>query len=352
MPSLHPLAPNEKNERYFSMIRRTILSLAFGLLAGCAQSVSKAPQSTIRLLQKNTIAANPLDFQNGQVRPRYLWKIGPATMIRVPLDISLGIPSIDGQINGQDTRLILDTGNAFPVLLDASSAAAIGMPTIRGGALKGTGIGGNVDVLLTQYDSISILNRNILGRGLAGVFLHSYSKTFAGLTIDEIQLNLLGLPLLEQFSSVTIDAPRNEVIFAYKRSFTPPEKAASFPFTIKDGRMWVKIKIGTQELTAFLDTGCGSGLRLSKAAMDALPKSALTSSRLRKRRAMGVGGVEQEYVGVLREATLGSVRITPLEFDIGTGSPDMLLGWLPFKQSRITIDFERKKVWVESSETN
>jgi len=67
---------------------------------------------------------------------------------------------------------------------------------------------------------------------------------------------------------------------------------------------------------------------------------------------MGVGGVEQEYVGVLREASLGSVRITPLEFDISAGSAEMLLGWLPFKQSRMTIDFERKKVWVEPSKTN
>lgn len=331
------------------MMCRTMLCLAFCLLSGCAQSVGKAPRGTIRLLQKNTIAANPLDFHRGQVRPRYLWKMAPGTIIRAPLDLSLGIPSIHGHINGQDTRLILDTGNAFPVLLDASSAAGIGMPTIRGGALKGTGIGGHVDVLLTQYESISIFNHPVLGRGIAGVFLHSYRKTFAGLTVNEMQLNLLGLPLLEQFSSVTIDGPRDEVILAYKHSFKPSNQAASFPFKIHDGRMWVDIKIGAQNLTAFFDTGCGSGLRLSKAVLDALPKSLLTSPHLRKRKAMGVGGVEQEHVGVLREATIGNVRMTPLEFDMSAGSTDILLGWLPFKQSRITLDFEKKKVWVEPS---
>lgn len=331
------------------MTRSSLLLLITCLLTGCAHSVDKAPRSTISLLRNNTVAADPLDFEKGQVRPRYVWKIAPGTIIRAPMDTSLGIPSIDGRIDGRDTRLILDTGNAFPILLDATSAAAIGLPTIRGGALKGTGIGGNVDVLLAQYKSVSLQNHNILGRGVAGVFLHSYRTTFAGMTVNELQLNLLGLPLLEQFSSLTIDGPGNEVVLAYKRSFIPPRAAASFPFSIQDGRLWVKIKIGTQSVKAFFDTGCGSGLRLSRSALETLPETALTSTRLRKRKAMGVGGVEQEHVGVLQEAEIGSVRMIPLEFDTSAASRDNLLGWLPFKQSRITIDFEKKKVWVEPS---
>jgi hypothetical protein len=113
--------------------------------------------------------------------------------------------------------------------------------------------------------------------------------------------------------------------------------------------MWVTVNIGKQTLKVFFDTGCGSGLRISRSALDALPKNALNSARLRKRRAMGVGGIEQEHVGDLREAKLGSVRITPLEFDTSASSDEMLLGWLPFKQSRITLDFEKKTVWVEPS---
>lgn len=334
------------------MIPRLLCVFLLALLPGCVQSVDRAPRSTVTLLRNNTVAADPLDFDKGQVRPRYQWQLKPGTIIRAPLDTSLGIPSIQGQIDGQETRLILDTGNAFPMLLDASSAADIGMPTIRGAALKGTGIGGNVDVLLAQYRSLKILNQNVLGRGVAGVFLHSYRTTFAGMTINEMQLNLLGLPLLEQFSSLTVDGPRNEVVLAYKRSFQSPTGAASFPFTIEEGRMWVKIKVGSQTVRAFFDTGCGSGLRLSAAALDAIPKTAFTSPRLRKRRAMGVGGIEHEQVGVLREAELGTLRMVPLEFDTSPGSSDMLLGWLPFKQTRMTIDFEKKKVWVEPIKTD
>jgi hypothetical protein len=329
------------------MIRCFILCLCVLLLVtGCAQSVDRAPRGTITLLKNNTVAADPLDFEKGQVRPRYQWQIKPGTIIRASFDTALGIPSVEGQIDGQSTRLILDTGNAFPVLLDASSAASIGIPTVRSSALKGTGIGGNVDVLLAQYRSLKINEQPILGRGLAGVFLHSYRKTFAGVTVNEMKLNLLGLPLLQQFSSITIDGPQNSLVLAYKRPFTPARGSASFPFTIQDGRMWVKIKVDQQSISAFFDTGCGSGLRLSAQALAKIPKTALVSTTLRKRKAMGVGGVEQEQVGVLKQAQLGSIRMIPLEFDTSANSSDILLGWLPFKQSRMTIDFERRTVWI------
>ncbi len=331
------------------MIRRALLLFALLLLGGCAQSVNRASRTTLASLQQNAVPADPADFEKGALKVRYRWQIPPGTILKGPLNATLGIPSIPGRINGHPTTLILDTGNAFPVLLDANSASAVQMQTIRGGALKGTGIGGNVDVLLARYDSLGFGSHAVLGQGVGGVFLHSYCNTFAGVTLSEMQLNLLGLPFLEQFSSLTIDAPRNEVIFAYKRPFQPPPNAASFPFTIEEGRIWIQIKVGTQTVRAFFDTGCGSGLRLTASALASVPKSAIASPRLRKRNAMGVGGVEQEHVGVLHEATLGTLRVAPLEFDTSAASKDVLLGWLPFRQSRMTIDFEKRKVWVEAT---
>lgn len=331
------------------MFKRKALPLLLTLLTGCAQSVDRASNNTISRLQQAPVAADPADFVNGQIQLRYRWQITPGTVLRVPMTTSLGIPSVPARINDDEVSVILDTGNAFPILLDADSAADISLPTIQGAKAKGTGIGGHVDVLLARYNSIALDNRRVLGKGVAGIFLHSYKTTFAGITVKEIPLNLLGLPLLEQFSSVTIDAPGEEVIFSYKRPFPPPLGAASFPFTLEDGRMWVKLEIEGQFVRAFLDTGCGSGLRLPEKTLKQLPGSALKSPYLRKRKAMGVGGVEQERVGILREAILGNLRLTPLEFDTSTGGSDTLLGWLPFRKNRITLDFERRKVWVERS---
>ena len=329
------------------MMRRKVLFLLLTLLTGCAQSVDRASRNTISRLQQSPVPADPADFANGQLQLRYRWQISPGAVFRVPMTTALGIPSIPAKINGAEVSVILDTGNAFPILLDAASAADLSLPTIQGAKAKGTGIGGNVDVLLARYDSIGLANQRILGKGVAGIFLHSYRTTFAGVTVKEIPLNLLGLPLLEQFSSVTIDAPREEVIFSYKRAYQPPTGASSFPFTIEEGRMWVSLQVGGQSVRAFLDTGCGSGLRLPEKTLKQLPEGALKSPFLRKRKAMGVGGVEQERVGILREAILGNLRLTPLEFDTSAGGSDTLLGWLPFRKNRITIDFDRRKVWVE-----
>lgn len=331
------------------MIQRKALLLLLPLLAGCAQSVERASHNTISRLQRAPTAADPSDFVNGQIQLRYRWQITPGTVLRVPMTTSLGIPSVPAKINNDEVSVILDTGNAFPILLDAESAAAISLQTIQGAKAKGTGIGGNVDVLLAHYDSIALANQRVLSKGVAGIFLHSYKTTFAGITVKEIPLNLLGLPLLEQFSSVTIDAPGEEVIFSYKRSFPPPPRAASFPFTIEDGRMWVKLQVDGHFVRAFLDTGCGSGLRLPEKTLQQLPERALKSPYLRTRKAMGVGGVEKEQVGILKEAILGNLRLTPLEFDTSAGGSDTLLGWLPFRKNRITLDFERRKVWVERS---
>lgn len=329
------------------MSARAVFLPALLLLVGCAQNVNPASRSTIAKLQRSSVLADPKEFPNGQIQLQYQWRLRPGSLVRVPLQTPLGIPEVSGQLNGNQLPLILDTGNAFPVLLDASSALDVELPSIRGASAKGTGIGGNVEVMLARYESLHLEDRPVLGRGMAGVFLHTYRKTFAGFTTEEIPLNLLGLPLLQQFSSVTIDAPKKEVTFAYKRPFQPPANAASFPFTIVDGRMWVTLKVGAQTVRAFFDTGCGSGLRIPQLILDTIPQTWVTTPHLLKRKAMGVGGIEVEHVGLLKEARLGSLRISPLEFDTSAGSNDALLGWGPFRRHRITLDFEQKKVWVE-----
>jgi hypothetical protein len=335
-----------------TVVRRIAIGVVPLLLSACAQDVGKAPRATVARLQRNTVPADPENFPNGQLRLRYRWKLPPGCMLRLPMNTDLGIPAISGAVNGGPIPLILDTGNAFPLLLDASSAGELEIPVVKGARARGTGIGGNVDVLMARYHSVDLGGRPALGDGVAGVFLHSYRKTFAGVTVSETPLNLLGLPLLEQFSFVALDAPAEEIRLGYKRANHPPANAVGIPFTISDGRMWLVLRIAGTEVRAFFDSGCGSGLRLPEAVVKKLPKAALKSQLLRKRKAMGVGGVETEQVGQLHGAYLGQVRIEPLEFDTSPGTTEALLGWAPFKKNRITIDFIRRKIWVEPQTGN
>lgn len=327
--------------------RLVTLLLPSLLFSACAQHVGKAPSATVARLQENAVPADKENFPDGQLRLRYRWKLPPGCMLRLPMTSELGIPAISGAVNGRAVPLILDTGNAFPLLLDASSAEELGIPTVKGARAKGTGIGGNVDVLMARYDSVELGGRPVLGTGVAGIFLHSYRKTFAGVTVSETPLNLVGLPLLEQFSFVTVDAPAEEVRLGFKRAYHPPSNAVGVPFTVAAGRMWLVLRIAGKEVRAFFDSGCGSGLRLPGSVVKKLPATAFKSEPLRKRKAMGVGGVEVEQVGQLSEAQLGQVRIEPLEFDTSPGTTEALIGWAPFKNNRITIDFTQRTLWVE-----
>ena len=329
------------------MIWRLVLLFLPLLWSACAQNVGRAPNATVARLQSHSVPADPENFPNGQLRLRYRWKLPPGTMLRLPMSTELGIPCVEGAVNGHAVPLILDTGNAFPLLLDASSAGELGIPTVKGARAQGTGIGGNVDVLMARYDSVDLGGKPVLAQGVTGVFLHSYRTTFAGVTVSETPLNLVGLPLLEQFSFVTIDGPAEEVRLGYKRPYQPAPRAVGVPFTISEGRMWLVLNISGKQVRAFFDSGCGSGLRLPAAVVKGLPAAALKSQQLRKRRAMGVGGVEIEQVGLLYGAQLGQVRIEPLEFDTSPGSTEALLGWAPFKKNRITLDFTRRTLWVE-----
>ena len=320
------------------------------LLCSCAENVSRVPHGIIAKLQRHSIPADPADFPKGELRLRYQWKLHPGTVIHTPMSTELGIPSIKGSVNGMEVPLILDTGNAFPILFDAASAADIQIPSIQGAKAKGAGIGGTVDVMMARYESIHLGGHPVLGAGIAGVFLHSYRTTFAGMTVEDKPLNLLGLPLLGQFSFLSIDAPRQKVSLAYKRPFTPPHGAVYFPFSITDGRIWVVVKIEDKEVRAFFDSGCGSSLRIPPDILKTIPKSAFVSENLQKRRAMGVGGIEIERVGKFKRAQVGNVRFEPLEFDTSPGSNEALIGWGPFSKHRITIDFVEHKIWVEPTQ--
>ena len=342
---------------YFARTRRLnslglanlLLSIGIAsLVCSCAKSVSPASPSSVRKLQQHTSVPTSREVSAaGKLILQYPWRLTPGTELSLPLKSPLGVPTVDAILNQEPIPLILDTGNTFPVLMDIRSATRAEVSTLKGTSAKGSGIGGNVNVALARFHSLKLKDRGVLGPGIAGVFLHSYRSTFAGVTVKEIPLNLLGLPILESFSYVSFDGFDETVRLAYKKDYVPKTSALCIPFTRKDGRIWVDLWIGSKKIPAFFDSGCGTSLRIPKAILDSIPKAQILTTSLKQRKAMGVGGVEIEDVGVLREARLGNLKISPLEYDTTLSTTETLIGWGPFKNHRFTIDFTRNKIWFE-----
>ena len=318
------------------------------MICGCAKSVSTASPSSVQKLQRNTSQPTASEISvTGELILHYPWRLAPNSELILPLKSPLGVPTVDAVLNQEPIPLILDTGNTFPMLLDIRSATSAEVSTLKGISAKGSGIGGNVNVTLARFNSLQLKNKDVLGPGIAGVFLHSYRSTFAGMTVKEIPLNLLGLPVLESFSYVSFDGSNESVRLAYKKDYVPKTSALCIPFTRRDGRIWVDLWIGSKKIPAFFDSGCGTSLRIPKAILDSIPKAQLLNTNLKRRKAMGVGGVEIEDVGVLREVRLGNLKISPLEYDTTLSTTETLIGWGPFKNHRLTIDFTRNKIWFE-----
>ena len=319
-----------------------------GMISGCAKSVLPASAATIHKLQRNTVGATARDISpSGQLILRYPWAFADGSELTLPLRTPLGVPTVDAYLNEEPIPLIFDTGNTFPVLLDIESAIKSEVSILKGASAKGSGIGGNVNIALARFNSLQMRDARILGPGIAGIFLHSYQSTFAGIPVRGIPLNLLGLPILEKFSYVSFDGANETVRLAYKRNYTPNPSALCIPFTRRDGRIWLDLWIGTMKIQAFFDSGCGTSLRIPKATLDSIPKNYVRNESIKQRKAMGVGGVEVEDVGVLREARIGNLKISPIEFDTTASTTETLIGWGPFKNHRFTIDFVRNKIWFE-----
>ena len=329
----------------------SLLGVAASLLAltACTPHVQPLSPKTIAALHRKSVPSLPSEFRNGQ----WLTEAPPLQLpagseVRLPLQTLRELPSIELNLNGQPLPWFIDTGASFPIVLDATSAQKASLPLLRHSRLTGSGVGGSAPGLLARFDSLALESTPVLQRGLALVLLHQYQLRFAGISVEKVPINLLGLPLLERFSYLTFDAHNQELRLGFQRPYRPSPNAASFPFETKEGRLWVTLRIGTRPIRAFFDSGYAANLRLPSKLASSLPQSAFEFWEPEAvQRQLGIGGIELDSVGRLREATLGSVTLRPLSFHASSNAQETILGWGPFRNLKTTIDFQRKRVWVE-----
>jgi hypothetical protein len=319
-------------------------------IVGCAPQVAPVSSANLGWLRKNTTARQRGEFSKGDVPSHFPLRLPPGAVVKLPLDTSHQIPVVPGELEGKALPWIVDSGAAYPVLVDAQSAVEAGLRPIENVGVRGVGVGGQTQLLLGRFRELSLGGRSVLGPGVAGILMQNYRITFAGIPWKRMPLNLFGLPLLEQFSHVTFDGPAREVTFSRAGRYKPRVGAFSVPFTRAADRLWVDLSIGGHRVRAFLDTGCGSALRLSPASMQGIPQECFAVPHGKTRRAMGVGGVETEEVGVLKHLDLGDLRLRRVEYDTHPNSEENILGWGAFFRVRATLDFVRNRMWVELAE--
>lgn len=319
------------------------------LPAGCAPRVSPASPAALKKLNSRAIPPPALPT-SGRARFATPPPSPPdSEPLRLPLISNLNVPAIPARINGVSLHLILDTGAAdVPVLLEIKSATKAGLNPLKGVLLKGAGVGGSVRVAVGRFESLHLANHRLLGPGLAGILLQSYSETLAGILVRSIPLNIMGMRTLRAFSYVTIDAPKNEVEIGFHAPYTPGHGETSFNFEIHKDCPRVALRIGGQTIRALFDTGCSSALSLNQNDLQKIPRQSYAKGLRRSQKSMGIAGLETSLRGTLEEVAVGPIRLAPVEFDATAADSDSLLGWGAFRNRRIVLDFKHNKVWVNS----
>jgi hypothetical protein len=269
------------------------------------------------------------------------------SLVKVPLQKGRSHPVVLGELNGKKLRWILDTGSTLPVIMDAQSAVQAGVKTIESSKLHVEGAVGSAEGLVGWFGELTLGGKMRLGPGHAGILLGNYRATWAGIPVRRLPMNLIGLPVLECFSSVTLDRGAGELVLLEKGRFNPRSGAVWVPFTREDGKLWVDLSIDGRHVRAFLDTGASDELGLSPAAFQGISEKNFAVPHGKISDSLGVGGVEPQEGGVLNEVALGGLRLKRLKYSTRPKKKESVLGWGALSRGPMTLDFARNRLWLD-----
>lgn len=342
-----------KPRAYGAGLLVVLLGCSFGCVPYYTPRVRPASRQTVRsLLQRPVLPPEFAALRKEKGVPAPKMQLAAGSEVCFPMKADAALPMVWMEINSRKTPWIIDTGAAASLVLDAESAEKAGLGTVPGCRLTGSGVGGRAEGALGYFQTLAVRGKPLSKAGFASVLFQAYEFQFAGFSVRRAPINLMGLRFLEQFSYVSIDPSRREVRMGYRRPFLPPKKVERFAFHRSEDRLWVDLKYGGMRRRVMWDTGFASSLRIPPemaSHMEERPKGSRVS--LPKRVVLiGVGGMELDTLGETGEVALGSLRYRSMNFQSNTSCTEAALGWLPFRDARLTLDFKRSCVWVELPE--
>ncbi|MCE9520389.1 MAG: retroviral-like aspartic protease family protein [Verrucomicrobia bacterium] len=277
--------------------------------------------------------------------------------VEVPMLWSAGLPHVMARVNGQEVKLIIDTGSQGTVLeADTALRCAVGTVSRNVSNITLSGISGSEPALLGVPRRVEIADWH--WEGVPCLVRTSRSEIAGEWLIGRrrFSVNVLGMDVLMRMCSyVTLDYPAAKVIFGFHQMFQPGagRKSWSVPMEIKGGIPFVRVGDGHNEWQAVIDTGASTCAEIGAETTERFGLSGVNapSSLIR----MGVGSSKKAGA-----AGLGTIQINSLEL-LGPRIlkvPALLvpdwskIGSGLFRPFRVTLDFKRSLFWLESATSN
>ena len=332
-----------------------ILAVAVTALAGC--TVCPAPVSTAleRRLKARGTTAEQIGLHILDASGRYEMSIFSASLAPAPVVVPMekcygGLPALRVRLNdAAPFRMIADTGAELCVIeprraLDAK--AMIHAPDKT--PIRVTGIGGEEKAWLARFENVRIGPMRL--SGLLAVLRRERTELhFAGMTVGEYEVNLLGSPIIAGFRYVTFDYAASRFIFSPGTSYQPAHGAHRIPLTVRGNLFYVPLRIGTHTIQALVDTGAKDQIFLNEKLVRewGLEKKANGGGTYR---AVGLGGINTGRTFTLPLTFIGDTPVRDVAVDTSAGAWQARIGSDLLKKWRVTFDFEHSALWLEGND--
>jgi PDZ domain/Aspartyl protease len=314
-------------------------------------------RNVLLMLLTLELAAVPTLAQ-GPAGPFHLASRG-ARVVRVPLRVRRNLLLVPVMLNGQGPfQFVLDTGVETMLLTDPAVRDSLKLPPGRPILVEGAGEDAPLRAALV--DGVRV--------ALPGVT--EAPLTLGVLSGDALELSryvgesVAGLIGADVFASFVVEVRpgAGQLRLHDPAQFQAPRRAARLPLQIKEGKPYVRVRVGpgptaADTLTALLliDTGAGHALSLETGSAQALH---LPDPRLRAQLGRGLSGPVNGWIGRVATLDLGPYQLQRLL----TSFPDSgavrvklrvprqgNLGFETLKRFRVWFDYAGRGLWLRPS---
>ncbi len=299
---------------------------------------------------KTNIAVADADFAAPAMRDTARIK-SVSGITSLPFDLVNNHIYVDGTIDGNPARLLVDTGGVN--LLTPAAARKFGL--VAEGKLAARGVGEHeVDLALAHAGEVRVGDA-ILTKPVFYVVDLGDLPAVEGVVAD----GLVGYEMFRRFG-VTIDYAKRELTLAEPARFVPPMGAHAVPFEQAERIPVISATLDGLPIRASIDTGSRSSLTLHSPFVHEHHLIARYGAAAESVVGWGVGGPNRGRPARFGRLKLGDLAIDAIAGDLYTGdkgsfaSPDLAanIGGGTLKRFTVAFDYGQKLMYLAPNQPN
>ena len=274
--------------------------------------------------------------------------------VSLPMSFRDGVPLVPVRINGNaQVHVAVDTGSQGCVL-EARTALAHRVTVLdhKDASMTLGGTTGDEQAWIGLPDEVAI-GSWVLKQFPFFVRTHETRVRLGLWDNRDISVDLIGMnAILKSCRYLTLDFPAKRVVFGIDRNFDPPSLDAAWnaPLLMQNGLPYVQLHTDGQSWTALVDSGFNGLLDMDKATAERL--RLLEKARPTNAFRIGLGAPakgEASQFGFVSLSKLDSLGPRMVNIPTLIVPKRSKIGCVMLRPFRVTFDFTRGLLWLESS---